>query len=40
MKEYNMRMGTYLLDFPNNEVRRGFFHFVYQLLQAPEQGDE
>jgi len=24
IKEYNMRMGTYLLDFPNNEVREGF----------------
>lgn len=24
VKEYNPRMGTYLLDFPNNEVRKGF----------------
>ena len=24
IKEYNRRMGTYLLDFPNNEVRKGF----------------
>ena len=23
IKEYNRRMGTYLLDFPNNEVRKG-----------------
>lgn len=28
MKEYNMRMGTYLLDFPNNEVREGFLSLL------------
>ena len=28
MKEYNARMGTYLLDFPNNEVREGFLSLL------------
>lgn len=28
MKEYNARMGTYLLDFPNNEVRKGFLSLL------------
>lgn len=28
IKEYNMRMGTYLLDFPNNEVRKGFLSLL------------
>lgn len=28
IKEYNTRMGTYLLDFPNNEVREGFLSLL------------
>ena len=28
IKEYNRRMGTYLLDFPNNEVREGFLSIL------------
>ena len=28
IKEYNKRMGTYLLDFPNNEVREGFLSML------------
>ncbi len=28
IKEYNRRMGTYLLDFPNNEVRQGFLSLL------------
>lgn len=28
IKEYNMRMGTYLLDFPNNEVSEGFLSLL------------
>lgn len=28
MKKYNARMGTYLLDFPNNEVRKGFLSLL------------
>ena len=28
IKEYNRRMGTYLLGFPNNEVRKGFLSIL------------
>ena len=28
IKDYNMDMNTYLLDFPNNEVKKGFVTMV------------
>ena len=28
IKDYNRRLGTYLLDFPNNEVRKGFLSIL------------
>lgn len=34
--KYNMRMDTYLLDFPNNEVREGFLSIVASNYFKPE----
>ena len=28
IKDYNLRRGTFLLDFPNNEVKNGFVSMV------------
>lgn len=39
MKEYNMRMGTYLLDFPNNEVRKGFLSLLSANYFKPRNKD-
>ena len=36
IKEYNRRMGTYLLDFPNNEVRKGFLSVLAAHYLKPE----
>ena len=35
-KEYNKRMGTYLLDFPNNEVRKGFLSILATNYMKPK----
>lgn len=39
VKEYNMRMDTYLLDFPNNEVREGFLSIVASNYFKPRRQD-
>ena len=36
IKEYNKRMGTYLLDFPNNEVRKGFLSLLAANYMKPK----
>ncbi|MDE6822851.1 MAG: ATP-binding protein [Bacteroides acidifaciens] len=36
IKEYNKRMGTYLLDFPNNEVREGFLSVLAANYMKPK----
>ena len=36
IKEYNKRMGTYLLDFPNNEVRKGFLSMLAASYMKPK----
>ncbi len=36
IKEYNRRMGTYLLDFPNNEVRKGFLSMLAANYMKPK----
>ena len=36
IKEYNKRMGTYLLDFPNNEVRKGFLSMLATNYMKPK----
>lgn len=36
IKEYNKRMGTYLLDFPNNEVRKGFLSMLAANYMKPK----
>lgn len=36
IKEYNRRMGTYLLDFPNNEVRKGFLSILAANYMKPK----
>lgn len=36
IKEYNRRMGTYLLDFPNNEVREGFLSVLAANYMKPK----
>lgn len=36
IKEYNKRMGTYLLDFPNNEVREGFLSLLAANYMKPK----
>ena len=36
IKEYNRRMGTYLLDFPNNEVRKGFLSVLAASYMKPK----
>ena len=36
IKEYNKRMGTYLLDFPNNEVRKGFLSILATNYMKPK----
>lgn len=36
IKEYNNRMGTYLLDFPNNEVREGFLSMLAANYMKPK----
>ena len=36
IKEYNKRMGTYLLDFPNNEVREGFLSMLAANYMKPK----
>ena len=36
IKEYNKRMGTYLLDFPNNEVREGFLSVLAASYMKPK----
>lgn len=37
IKEYNMRMDTYLLDFPNNEVREGFLSVLAANYLKPKK---
>ena len=39
IKEYNRRMGTYLLDFPNNEVRKGFLSVLAAHYLKPGGGE-
>lgn len=39
IKEVNLEMGTYLLDFPNNEVRKGFLTLLAASYMRP-QGEE
>lgn len=36
IKEYNKKMGTYLLDFPNNEVRKGFLSVLAANYMKPK----
>lgn len=36
IKEYNRRMDTYLLDFPNNEVRKGFLSMLAASYLKPK----
>lgn len=36
IKGYNRRMGTYLLDFPNNEVRKGFLSILAANYMKPK----
>ena len=36
IKEYNRRVGTYLLDFPNNEVREGFLSMLAASYMKPK----
>lgn len=35
-KEYNKRMGIYLLDFPNNEVRKGLLSILATNYMKPK----
>lgn len=39
IKEYNRRMKTYLLDFPNNEVREGFLTLLASSYLKPRKRD-
>lgn len=39
IKEYNRRMETYLLDFPNNEVREGFLSLIAARYLKPQNED-
>lgn len=37
IKDFDLDMRTYLLDFPNNEVRRGFLSLVASNYMKPEE---
>lgn len=39
IKDYNRRLGTYLLDFPNNEVRGGFLTLLASNYLKPKSHD-
>ena len=37
IKDYNLRRGTFLLDFPNNEVKNGFVSMVASSYLKPKE---
>ncbi len=39
IKDYDLRRDSYLLDFPNNEVRQGFLTMIANSYLKPKNGN-